>query len=128
MPKVALSETLIDWNSLIVNAGRHEADDPELAKQLEALRGVLDKAREAAALQQRLDAERQITTRTLLNAKAQGKDLAARIRFKLKAMYGATSPLLHTFGIRPRPLRKGADQPKIQLPAPSAPAARDPEE
>jgi hypothetical protein len=128
MPKVALAESLTDWNSLIVNAGRHEADDPELAKHLEALRGVLEKTLETAALQQRLDAERQVTTRVLSNAKEQGKELAMRVRLRLKALYGPTSPSLHGFGIRPRPHGKGAPENKIQLPLRSSPAPRDSEE
>ena len=128
MPKVALAETLTDWNNLIANASVHEADDPGLAEHLEALRVVLEQAKDAAALQQRLDAERQVTTRALSDAKTKGKELAMRIRSKLKAIYGPTSPSLHGFGMTPRPHPKGAPQPKVQLPAPSPPAAREPEE
>jgi uncharacterized protein YfdQ (DUF2303 family) len=128
MPKVALADSLTDWNNLIVNASRHEADDPELAKYLEALRGVLAKTLETAAIQQKLDAERQVTTRMLSTSKEEGKELAMRVRLRLKAMYGPTSPSLHGFGIRPRPHGKRAPQTKIQLPLHSAPAPGDSEE
>ncbi|HEY0512081.1 MAG TPA: hypothetical protein VGH73_09265 [Thermoanaerobaculia bacterium] len=102
MPKVALAESLADWESLIVNASVHAADDPELSQHLEELRSILKRAQETEALRLRLNADRQVATRTLGDAKAQGKRLTSRIRSKLKAIHGLDSERLASFGMRPR--------------------------
>jgi hypothetical protein len=128
MPKVSLADSVNDWNNLIANASRHAADAPAMAVWIEELRVIQEQALETEALRMRLDAERQVATHTLSDAKRQGKLLAIKIRSQLKAIYGPTSPALSGFGIRPRPHPKGAPLNEIQLPAPSSPAARDPEE
>jgi hypothetical protein len=128
MPKVSLADSVTDWNNLIANASLHAADAPAMAVWIEELRVIQERALETEALRQRLDGERQAATRTLSDAKRQGKLLAIKIRSQLKAIYGPTSPSLHGFGIRPRPHPKGAPLNEIQLPAPSSPAARDSEE
>lgn len=106
MPKVALAESLVEWESLIANASVHAADDPELGRHLEELRGVLQRAQETEALRARLNAQRQVATRTLAVAKVQGKRLTSRIRSKLKAIHGLDSELLAGFGMRPRRSRR----------------------
>jgi hypothetical protein len=128
MPKVSLADSVTDWNNLIANASRHAADAPAMAAWIEELRVIQERALETEALRLRLESERQTATRTLSDAKREGKLLAIKIRSQLKAIYGPTSPLLHGFGIRPRPHPKGAPLNEIQLPAPSSPAARDSEE
>jgi CHASE3 domain sensor protein len=118
MPKVALADSLMDWESLIANASVHEGDDPTLAKNLEALRAVLEHAKETAAYQLHLKAERQVATQALAQDKAQGKHLAMQVRHSLRAIYTAKGPRLAAFGMKPRPLAKGAAPPKPQFEAP----------
>jgi hypothetical protein len=128
MPKVSLADSATDWNNLIDSASLHAADAPAMAAWIEELRAVRERALETEALRLRLESERQVATRTLSDAKRQGKLLAIKIRSQLKAIYGPTSPSLHGFGIRPRPHPKGAPLNEIQLPAPNSPVDRDPEE
>jgi hypothetical protein len=106
MPKVALAESLAEWESLLVNASVHAADDPELSRHLEELRSVLARAQETEALRLHLEAERQLATRTLGEAKMQGKRLTSRIRSKLKAIHGWDGERLTSFGMRPRRSRQ----------------------
>lgn len=123
MPKVALADSLTDWESLIANASIHEADDPLLAQNLAALREVLEHAKETAALCQHLDAERQLATTALNRDKEQGKALAMRVRHSLRAIYTAKGPRLASFGMKPRPIPKGQTAPKPRFPAPDEPGA-----
>jgi CHASE3 domain sensor protein len=128
MPKVALADSLIDWENLIANASVHEADDPVLARNLAALRAVLAHAKETAAYRLHLEAERQVATQALAQDKMQGKHLAMQVRHSLRAIYTARGPRLAAFGMKPRPLAKGAAPPKPQFEAPDdLDAIRDPE-
>src|SRR4051794_17302082 len=58
MPKVALAESMSDWETLIANASAHASDIPELGQKLEALRTVLEHAKATYARQQELEGER----------------------------------------------------------------------
>lgn len=108
MPKVALADSLTDWETLIANASIHEGDDALLAQNLNALREVLEHAKQTQAWRLHLDAERQLATQALTEDKAKGKKLAERVRHTLRAIYGANGPCLPAFGMKPRPLAKGA--------------------
>jgi hypothetical protein len=123
MPKVALADSLVDWEKLIANASVHEADDPILAQNLEALRVVLERAKETAALRLRLEAESRAATQALAEDKTRGKDLASRVRHSLRAIYTARGPRLPAFGMKPRPIAKGQASPKPQFEAPDEPDA-----
>jgi hypothetical protein len=112
MPKVALAESMSDWETLIANAGAHASDIPELGQNLEALRAVLEHAKETYARQQRLEGERRLATQTLAEDKARGKELAMLIRSHLRGIYGANSARLPAFGMKPRPLAKGDSPPR----------------
>ncbi len=123
MPKVALADSLTDWEKLIANASVHAADDPVLARNLEALRIVLEHAKETAAYRLRLEAERQAATQTLAQDRAQGKELAMRVRHSLRAIYTAKGPRLAAFGMKARPLAKGEAPPKPHFETPDEPDA-----
>lgn len=118
MPRVALADSLTDWETLIANASIHEADDVVLAQNLAALREVLEHAKKTAARRLHLDAERQAATQELTEDKAKGKKLAERVRHSLRAIYGANGPLLAAFGMKPRPLAKGDSPPTPRYRAP----------
>ena len=119
MPKVALADSLLDWETLIANASVHEADDALLAHNLAQLRDLLKHAQETAAQRAHLDAERQLATQVLAKDTIRGKKLAERVRHALRASYGATSPRLVGFGMKPRPLAKGASPPEPCFKPPS---------
>jgi hypothetical protein len=126
MPKVSLADSVNDWNNLIANASRHAADAPAMAVWIEELRVIQEQALETEALRMRLDAERQVATHTLSDAKRQGKLLAIKIRSQLKAIYGPTSPALSGFGIRPRRIRKGRLSTRFSSPRPPLPRRATP--
>jgi hypothetical protein len=112
MPKVALADSLTDWETLIANGSVHEGDDPVLAQNLAALREVLDHAKETQAQRMRLQAEHQIASSVLAQDKEQGKELAMRVRCSLRAIYSAKGPRLAEFGMKARPLAKGEAPPE----------------
>lgn len=128
MPKVALADTLIDWHSLIANAGPLAEGDPQLAAHLDALRVRLDHARDTADRRLHLEGQLRQATQDLAADKAEGKNLAFRIRSKLKAIHGPTSPLLLAYGITPRPESRHAPEPTVlpKRPKPPAPAPPKP--
>lgn len=94
-----------------------------LAQNLAALREVLEHAKGTAARRQHLDAERQLATAALNQDKEQGKNLAARVRHSLRAIYTAKGPRLASFGMKPRPLAKGEAPPKPHFETPDEPDA-----
>ena len=118
MPKVALADSTIDWETLLANASQH-ADQPGLGERLDELRTVLARTRELDIRRARLTGERQQATQELAAAKEEGKRLASRIRSQLKAMYGATNGRLAGFGMKPRPSAKDASLPSVILSPPS---------
>jgi hypothetical protein len=119
MPKVALADSRMDWDTLLTNANRHAEDLPALAERLDELRAVLEKTGELMSLRDRLTAERQQATRELAEAKEEGKQLAIRIRSLLKAAYGPRSGQLAEFGMKPRPSARGASPRELILAPPS---------
>ena len=59
-----------------------------------------------------LEGERRATAQALQEITVRAKSVAARIRSKLKGVYGLTSRQLIRFGIKPRPLARGDSPPK----------------
>ncbi len=118
MPKIALADTLREWESLLAAAEERGAGIPRLAEQLAQLRAVVERTRALEALRQHLDAERQKATADLEAARAEGKDLAIGIRGRLVATFGPRWAGLTQFGIRLRQGRrpKGA----TRKPSPSS--------
>src|SRR4051812_30655195 len=112
MPKVALAESLSDWEKLIANASAHASDIPELGQKLEALRAVLEHAKATYARQQELEGERRQVTQDLAEDKERGRQLAMLIRSFLRGIYGPNHPRLPSFGMKARPLAKGDSSPK----------------
>jgi hypothetical protein len=125
MPKVALAESLSDWEILIANASAHASDIPELGRKLEALREVLEHAKATYARQQELEGERRRATRELAADKERGKQLAMHVRSFLRGIYGPSHPRLSSFGMKARPLAKGDSPPKPRGAKP-APGKKDP--
>jgi hypothetical protein len=107
MPKVAVAESLSDWEGLVTSAGSVPFDDALLSEQLAELRTLLDQAKELHVRRMALEGERRATARALEEITKRAKTIAGRIRSKLKGVYGPNSAQLIRFGIKPRPLARG---------------------
>jgi len=118
MPKVALADTLLDWELLIAAARERFGDRPELKPFLEQLQERLDRARELDRERKSLEARRQQATQDLGEVRDQGKQLAIRTRAILKGLLGSSDEGLTQFKIRPR-RPYGKRQASPAKPAPS---------
>lgn len=109
MPKVALADTLSDWDRLLRAAESHAGKFPALGKLIEALRTDLDSLRRLDALRLRLTAERQDATQQLNEVRDHGKTAAISLRQQLMAEIGPRDEGLVEFGMTPlrRPRRRG---------------------
>ena len=102
MPKVALADTLVDWDSLIAAARRRVEKYPEIAPVLEALETLRDRSKDLRAECQSLQARRQVATQELRQAREDGEESARRLRSILKSALGTQSEALVEFNVRPR--------------------------
>jgi hypothetical protein len=116
MPKVALNDSLGDWDKLIANAGPLFEDIPDMEDLVIELRKLLERTRELEALRAHLESQRQLTTRQIKESQIAGNELARRIRLNLKAVHGKTSPLLLGYGVKPRPAPRDETPHKPLLP------------
>ena len=91
MPKVAIAESLSDWEGLITSASGASLDDSLLGEHVEELRALLKQAKKLHARRQRLEGERRATAQALAETTEQAKTVASRIRSKLKGVYGPAS-------------------------------------
>ena len=112
MPKVALADTLVDWDLLIASARKRVAKHPEIMPVLEALERLRDRSKALEAERQSLQARRQVATQELREAREEGKDVAIRLRSMLKSALGTQNEALVEFNVRPRrpygPRKKGS--------------------
>ena len=111
MPKVAIAESLSDWEGLLTSASAVPVDDDLLGDNLEELRTLLEQAKELYALRMRLEGERRAAAQALAETTEQAKTIASRIRSTLKGVYGFNSSQLIRFGVKPRPLARGDSPP-----------------
>jgi hypothetical protein len=118
MPKIALADSLHDWDSLIGTASGPAEEAPDIQDLLEKLQIEMNRVRELDHRRQRLRAEAQEATRQLKASREKSKELARRIRGHLSGMYGPTNPELVRFGMKPRPRARGDALPQIVPPNP----------
>jgi hypothetical protein len=112
MPKVAIAESLSDWEGLVSSASGVPFDDALVSEQLKELRTLLTQAKELHARRMQLEGERRAIARALAEITGQAKTIAGRIRSKLKGVYGPNSSQLIRFGIKPRPPARGDSPPE----------------
>ncbi len=112
MPKVAIAESLSDWEGLVSSASDLPLDELVLSEQLAELRTLLVQAKALYARRMQLEGERRAAAQALTEITGQAKTVASRIRSKLKGIYGPNSSQLIRFGIKPRPLARGDAPPK----------------
>jgi hypothetical protein len=103
MPKVALADSLLEWENLIATASSVSDEVPEMKPLLARLQTVLKRAQDLAARRDRLRGQLQQMTQQLNESKREGKFHTTRIHSLLKGIYGTTSPKLVGFGMKPRP-------------------------
>jgi hypothetical protein len=116
MPKIALADSLEDWDKLITNAGALFEDIPDMEDLVLELREVLLRTRELAALRDHLESQQQLTTRQIKESQKEGDELARRIRYNVKAVHGRTSQRLVGYGVKPRPAARGERPSEPTLP------------
>lgn len=102
MPKVALADTLMDWDVLIRAARKKVDARPELAAILDQLEERLARVKALDVERQALEARRLQAKQELNQARDEGKDLASRARSLLKSVMKASDERLLEFRVRPR--------------------------
>jgi chromosome segregation ATPase len=102
MPKVALADTLVDWDLLIRTARKKADSQPELAALLDQLEERLGRVRALDVERLALKAKLLQATQDLKQARDEGKSFALRARSLLKAMLGLSHEGLLEFRVRPR--------------------------
>ena len=117
MPKVALADSLNDWDKLIANASELFEGIPDMEDLVIELRKVLARTRELAALRDQLESQQQLTTRQIKDSQLEGDELASRIRYNVKAVYGRRSAHLLRYGVKPRPAARDHKPEEPFLPA-----------
>ena len=122
MPKVALADTLREWDSLLAAVESLEEEMPALPRHVEQLREIAEEVRRIAALRRKLAAELQVATQELRERRQEGAYAVCSIRSLLKAHFGPRSVGLVLFGIRLRRPRRHRTAPEAppQEPAPLA--------
>ena len=101
MPKVAVADTMDDWEQLL-RAAEPFAEHKGLKVHLDDLRFALARLKELEALRAHLQAQRQAATQDLNATRDTGKVMAIQVRSILKGILGHNSERLVQFKIRPR--------------------------
>ena len=84
MPKVAIAESLSDWEGLLTSASAIPFDDALLSEQLAEFRTLLEQAKGLHARRMHLEGERRAAAQALEEITGRAKTMASRIRSKLK--------------------------------------------
>jgi len=129
MPKVALADTIREWEKLLRAAEARLGESPVLAKHIQALRADFESLRQLDSLRVRLAAERQEATQKLHAVRERGKTDAISLRAMLVSELGPHNEGLVEFDIRPRRPRSrrkkadagspSGDEPREVLSAPT---------
>lgn len=102
MPKVALADTLVDWDVLIRAARKKVDEQPELAALLGQLEERMGRVKALDVERQALEARRRQVQQDLDMSRREGNDLASRARSLLKSVMDASDERLLEFRVRPR--------------------------
>lgn len=144
MRKVALADTLVEWDLILAQMDKHpELQTPQFRELREALAATAEMTRRLALEQQNLEGLRQAVTQQLRITHGEGQDLVIKIQaaakscfghrwkglslFRMRPIQGRSDSLPQVFGDGPLPvedLRKGA----VQEAQPSAPESASREE
>jgi regulator of replication initiation timing len=101
MPKVAIADTLDDWEQLL-QAAKPYGEIKELKVHLAELQAALDELSRLEAYRNELQAKLQEATQQRDAVRKSGKTVAIQVRLLLKAAFGHSNRRLVQFKIRPR--------------------------
>jgi hypothetical protein len=102
MPKVALADTLLEWESLLAAVEEHGTGLPVLKEAAEELKAHLEQMKALVNLRVKLQADLQKATQDLDVSRDLGQQRTVRIRSLVKAAFGTSWEGLVQFGVRPR--------------------------
>ncbi|HEV2844405.1 MAG TPA: hypothetical protein VG477_06145 [Thermoanaerobaculia bacterium] len=102
MSKESVAKTILQWERLIAASESNSADLDYLAAEREELREKLAHVKTLKQEQDALTAAKQQVTRNLDAAKADGREIAVRMRYGIKSRYGQKDEKLVQFGLKPR--------------------------
>jgi hypothetical protein len=101
MSKIALADTLEEWDSLLAAFDDHpELQQPYFREFRDALAATIEFTKRLVAEQESLEARRQAVTQQLRITRGQGQDLVVKIRAALKSFFGHRWEGLAQFRIR----------------------------
>ncbi len=111
MSKTSLDEALSTWGQLLEGIEANQGDLPHIEDYGEQLEVRLKDLKVLRERRKRLQTKVHRATREYEAALAEGRDLAARIRYSIHGRYGRNSDKLTEFGLTPRKKRKPAERP-----------------
>lgn len=102
MRKVALADSLKEWDSIVVHMDeRPELQTPQFRELRDALAATAEMTRLLAQKQDSLKGLRQAVTQQLRITRSQGQDLAIKIQAAAKSCFGHRWPGLSLFNVKP---------------------------
>jgi predicted nucleic acid-binding Zn-ribbon protein len=102
MPKTALADTLMEWDSLLTALDQSEIlAQPHIQELRDELSAMLKSVRALTMEQSSLQARRQAVTQQLRIARSQGKDLVVKVRSAVRSVLGHRNEGLVRYRIRP---------------------------
>lgn len=102
MRKVALADTLWEWDSLLVKMDNHpELQTPQFRELRDALAATAEMTRRLIEEQANLEGRRRAVTQQLGITRGEGQDLVIKIQAAIKSRFGHRWVGLSLFRIRP---------------------------
>lgn len=102
MPKTALADTLMEWDSLLAALDQPEVRaQPHIRELRDELATLLQSVRALNMEQLSLQARRQAVTQQLRITRSQGQDLVVKVRSAVRSLLGHRNERLVRYRIRP---------------------------
>jgi hypothetical protein len=102
MRKVALADTLAEWDLILAQMDKHpELQTPQFRELREALAATAEMTRRLALEQQNLEGLRRAVTQQLRITRGEGQDLVIKIQSAAKSCFGHRWKGLALFRMRP---------------------------
>lgn len=116
MSKVALADTLKEWDSMLgALDNMEELDKPALQELRDELAAMYQAVRALAEEQAYLEGRRLAITQQLRITRRRGQDLTIKVKAAVKAELGHRNELLMRFGIRPVRSRRKPEEAGIAV-------------
>jgi len=111
MPKVALADTLTEWDQLLAGLEEDEALDlPHMRELRERLAALIHATRELVTEQAYLKGRKQAVTQQLRITRRLGQDLVVEVRSLIRGQLGHRNERLVSYKIRPTRQRRRTTQ------------------